>query len=42
MGKFYFITVLFSTLSELAVIASKPLLLVRATPTGIAAFGING
>ena len=42
IGKFYFITVLSSTLSELAAIASKPLLLVRAAPTSVTAFGING
>ena len=41
MGKFYLITVLSRTLSELAAIASKPLLLVKAAPTSIAAFGIN-
>ena len=41
MGKFYLITVLSSTLSKLAAIASKPLPLVRAAPTGVAAFGIN-
>jgi hypothetical protein len=42
IGKFYFITVLSSTLSELAAIASKLLLLIRATPTSVTAFGING
>ena len=42
MGKFYLITVLFSTLNKLAAIAGKPLLLVRATPTSVAAFSING
>ena len=42
IGKFYFITVLFSTLSKLAAIASKPLLLVRAAFTSITAFSING
>ena len=41
MGKFYFITILSSTLSKLAATASKPLLLVRATPTSIAIFSIN-
>ena len=40
-GKFYLITVLSSILSELAAIASKPLPLIRATPTSVAAFGIN-
>jgi hypothetical protein len=40
-GKSYFITVLSSTLNKLAAIASKPLLLVRAAPTGVTAFGIN-
>ena len=40
-GKFYLITVLSSTLSELAAIASKPSPLVKATPTGVAAFSIN-
>ena len=41
MGKFYFIAVLSRTLSKLAAIASKPLLLVRA-PTSITTFSING
>jgi hypothetical protein len=41
-GKSYLIAVLSSILSELAATASKPLLLVRATPTSIAAFSING
>ena len=41
-GKSYLIAVLSSTLSKLAAIASKPSLLVRATPTGVTAFGING
>jgi hypothetical protein len=40
-GKSYFIAVLSSILSELAATASKPLLLVRATPTSVTAFGIN-
>ena len=40
-GKFYFITVLSSTLNKLTAIASKPSLLVRATPTSITAFSIN-
>ena len=42
MGKSHLITVLFSMLSKLAVTASKPLPLVRATFTSVAAFGING
>ena len=42
MGKFYLIVVLFSTLSELVATASKPLLLVKATPISITAFSING
>ena len=41
-GKFYFIAVLSRMLNELVVIAGKPLLLVRAILTGVAAFGING
>ena len=41
-GKFYFIIVLFKMLSELIAIVSKPLLLVRATPTSVTAFSING
>ena len=41
-GKSYLIAVLSSTLSELVAIAGKPLPLVRAAPTGVAAFGING
>ena len=41
IGKLYLIIVLFSILSKLAAIASKLLLLVRATPTSVAAFGIN-
>ena len=41
-GKSYLITVLSNTLSELAATAGKPSPLVRATPTGVAAFGING
>ena len=41
IGKSYLITVLFKTLSKLVAIAGKPLLLVRATPTGVAAFNIN-
>ena len=42
MGKFYFITVLSRIFSELAVTANKLLLLIKATPTSIAAFSING
>jgi hypothetical protein len=42
MGKSYLIAVLSSTLSELAAIASKPSPLIRATPTSITAFSING
>ena len=41
-GKSYFIAVLSSTLSELAAIASKPSPLVKAAPTGVTTFGING
>jgi hypothetical protein len=41
-GKSYLIAVLSSTLGELAATASKLLLLVKATPTSIAAFSING
>ena len=41
IGKFYFITVLFSTLNKLVAIANKLLLLVRATPTSVATFSIN-
>ena len=41
MGKFYLITVLSSTLSKLAATASKLLLLVKATPTGVTTFSIN-
>ena len=42
IGKSYFITVLSRTLNKLAAIASKPLLLIRATPTSVVTFGING
>ena len=42
IGKFYFITVLSSILNKLVAIASKLLPLIRAAPTGVAAFGING
>ena len=41
-GKSHFIIVLFRILSKLAAIASKPLLLVRATPTSITTFSVNG
>ncbi len=41
-GKSHLIAVLFRILSELIVIASKPLPLVRAAFTGVVAFGING
>ena len=41
-GKLYLIAVLFTTLYNMARANSKPLLLVRATPTGVAAFNING
>ena len=40
-GKFYFIAVLSNTLNKLVAIANKPSPLVRATPTSVAAFGIN-
>ena len=42
MGKSYLIAVLSRTLSKLVATAGKPLLLVRAAPTSVAAFGING
>ena len=42
MGIFYFITVLSSTLNKLVTIAGKPSLLVKATPTSIITFSING
>jgi hypothetical protein len=42
MGKSYLIAVLSRVFSELAATAGKLLLLVRAVPTSIAAFGING
>ena len=42
MGKFYFITVLSSTLNKLVAVAGKPLPLVRATPTSVVTFSING
>jgi hypothetical protein len=42
MGKSYLIIVLSRTLSKLVAIASKPSPLVRAAPTSIATFSING
>ena len=42
IGKFYFITVLSRALSKLVAIASKLSPLVKAAPTSITAFGING
>ena len=41
MGKSYLIIVLSSILSKLTTIASKPSVLIKATPTSIAAFSIN-
>jgi hypothetical protein len=41
MGKSYFIIVLSRTFSKLVAIASKLLLLVRATSTSVTAFSIN-
>ena len=41
-GKSHFIAVLSRVLSELAATAGKLSPLVRAAPTGVAAFGING
>ena len=41
-GKSYLITVLSSTFNKLAATASKLLLLVRAAPTSVTVFGING
>jgi DNA replication protein DnaC len=41
-GKSHLIAVLSRALSELAATAGKPSPLVRAAPTGVAAFGING
>jgi hypothetical protein len=40
-GKSHLIVVLFSIFNELAATAGKPLPLVRAIPTSVAAFGIN-
>jgi hypothetical protein len=42
MGKSYLITVLFSIFSELVATVSKLLLLIKATPTNIITFSING
>ena len=42
IGKFYLITVLSKTLSELVATASKLSPLVRATPTSVVTFSING
>ena len=41
-GKLYLITILSTTLHNIAISNSKPLLLVRAAPTRVAAFNING
>ena len=41
MGKSYFIAVLFRVLNKLVAIASKLLLLVRATFTSVVVFNIN-
>ena len=41
-GKLYLITVLSTTLYNIVRANSKPLLLVRAAPTRVAAFNING
>jgi hypothetical protein len=41
MGKSYFIAVLFSILNKLVAIASKLLLLVKATLISVTAFNIN-
>jgi len=40
-GKLYLITVLSATLYNMAISNSKPLLLVQAAPTKVAAFNIN-
>jgi hypothetical protein len=42
IGKSYLITVLFRVFNELVAIASKLLPLVKATPTSIITFSING
>jgi hypothetical protein len=41
-GKLYLIAILSTTLYNIAISNSKPSLLVRATPTRVAAFNING
>jgi len=41
-GKLHLIAVLSTTLYNIAISNSKPLLLVRAAPTRVAAFNING
>ena len=41
-GKLHLIAVLSTTLCDIARANSKPLLLVRAAPTRVAAFNING
>jgi len=41
-GKLYLIAVLFNTLCNMVRANSKPILLARAAPTGVAAFNING
>ena len=41
-GKLYLITVLSTTLYNIAMSNSKPSLLVRAAPTRVATFNING
>ena len=41
-GKLHFITVLSTTLYNIAIFNSKPSLLVQAAPTRVAAFNING
>jgi hypothetical protein len=42
IGKSHFIAVLSRTLNKLVATASKPSPLVRAAPTSVATFGING
>ena len=41
-GKLYLIAILSTTLYNIAISNSKPSLLVRAAPTRVAAFNING
>jgi hypothetical protein len=41
-GKLYLITILSTTLYNIARANSKPILLARAAPTRVAAFNING